>query len=84
MSHTPGPWLQSNSPSGFPILCTGPDGDLVTLDSVALDSDSRLAAAAPDLLEALKEASRFGNDFPDDVSIMVQDAIKKAEADAKW
>ena len=53
--HTPGPWLQSNGPTGFPILCTGAEGDLITLEgNDANDADSRLCAAAPDILAALR------------------------------
>jgi hypothetical protein len=57
MSHTPGPWRWSclvNEPLNTALLSDGA-ADLVFESSISpSDSDARLIAAAPELLEALE------------------------------
>lgn len=56
--HTPGPWKTIRSPHGRDYLCVqiGADEQYTTLE--LLPGDARLIASTPDLLEALKRASR--------------------------
>ena len=61
-SHTPGPWVadESEDADGFLTIRRSdgtPNGDLETcIASVYGDEDAALIAAAPELLEALREA----------------------------
>ncbi len=60
MKHTPGPWTFVQGGSGnFPTWNVRVGSNLITLPFASsmdtLDADARLIAAAPDLLEALKE-----------------------------
>ena len=56
-AHTPGPWFARKDPNALDnddwCVCTGPEN----IDKVAVCSarDAHLIAAAPDLLDALKE-----------------------------
>lgn len=65
MSHTPGPWYAN----GDCIEADGPEGPRdVTVATVTgslnpLADNARLIAAAPQLLEFLKEASMFVNNY---------------------
>jgi hypothetical protein len=54
--HTPGPWLATKRPIDSRYQIEAADGSrLVTLPfSDTIESDARLIAAAPELLEALK------------------------------
>jgi len=84
MTHTPGPWKINN----FRFIM-GNDRYIATLEEPNLDSNARLIAAAPELLEALEEIAegrgRYNQDplqhasncIEDMVSI-AKEAIKKA------
>lgn len=73
MSYT----VQRNASGGYSIVDRGD-----TIADYHTKEAAQMGAAAPDLLEALIEASKWGNDFPDEVSIMVCAAIAKAEGRA--
>lgn len=55
MNHTPGPWItrySDDAPSGEPLFSV--DSQSNTVCAGAMESDARLIAAAPALLEALQ------------------------------
>jgi len=53
--HTPGPW-NVNDDLGMVIKCGGGPHDFVSMDN---DANVRLMAAAPELLDLLKDARRM-------------------------
>ena len=61
--HTPGPWEAEHVAGGITIIWGADDDELYTLKSdeaaEVLDVDARLIAAAPDLLDLLKDARRM-------------------------
>lgn len=69
--HTPGPWTQHKWPFGFDVVAGNSDQSRVVASTCTSDfagsedaANARLIAAAPDLLQALVEASvalRFGH-----------------------
>ncbi len=74
--HTEGPWelLEVRDGSIMHLCPVGPDGvslltvvhnDDVPFGAVFLEADARLIAAAPDMIEALREASHmFMGEYP--------------------
>lgn len=83
MSHTPGPWIaeRGNAGSEHPLFVTAPGQSGFRPWS---DEDARLIAAAPDLLEALKNIrslSRMSGIDRGDAAInaLAEQAIAKAE-----
>lgn len=59
MAHSPGPWTWNESETGYPILYDG-IGNIVLVGVVGVtptDDDQSLIAAAPKMLELLREAS---------------------------
>lgn len=100
LKHTPGPWQVSGGrsrqdayghtvgPDGFGIACVF-YCDRTTADHIASLADARLMAAAPELLEALKEAkdglrywepqTAHGAREMARICALVDAAIKKAE-----
>jgi hypothetical protein len=82
--HTPGPWKVVTSWGDF--MVEGPNGEEIIWQDGNYDTptikleDARLMAAAPDLLEALKDAlcalECCGKDFP--ATIKASAAIVKA------
>lgn len=94
VSHTPGPWVvREQGPHGYidQELCryeviegNGDEyvvaaiiGDVSELAEQGLHN-ARLIAAAPDLLEALREAKQ-GAEYPDDLGDIIDAAIAQAE-----
>lgn len=86
MPHTPGPWGlmagRGNGPNGATIICRG-----LVIARTSRDADSpvdqkwsnaRLIAAAPELLEALKEVVAL-SDRKTDVWDRAHAAIERAE-----
>lgn len=68
--HTPGPWTpcKCNGGEKYNIECKGQGNDLLpiaTLRGCDNEANARLAAAAPELLEALGEAFASLNDLFD-------------------
>ena len=88
MSHTPGPWRLSYSlpTDQFVVLSDGsPQGSVARIDVsqssvlfAQIEPNARLIAAAPELLDALKEVAHHADD---ECGFMVQvkAAIAKAE-----
>lgn len=77
--HTPAPWKQDG------LYIDAPDGSLIATvnseDSIENEFNGKLIAAAPELLEALKEClERLEMDYPADNPRITQakKAIKKA------
>ena len=60
MKHTPGPWKHSTH-DGWDIVTSQQDGTICKL-VYNNPENSRLIAAAPDLLEALKGLNYYGED----------------------
>ena len=84
--HTSGPWETSNrfdiySESGYFIGCTC--GNLTLPKSVELidEANAKLIAAAPELLEACKEALYQLQGMDSACVMILKDAIKKAEGE---
>jgi hypothetical protein len=92
--HTPGPWrLELVEDRSIKHLCPVDANDLSILTivhhdetpfaAVYKDADARLIAAAPELLEALREAADYTRhpdyDWPVEFSRRVSAAIAKAE-----
>ncbi len=94
--HTPGPWRVYRAPNGGPIIgIGGADGWGVTdphfrlwNDGGEREANASLIAAAPDMLEALKENEKglaiLAGQFPDHLGIRqdlerTRAAIAKAE-----
>ena len=82
--HTPGPWDYRKLPSGAYIVFH--TYDKPTAGFIYQEPNARLIAAAPELLEALKQAldALGGNDpndlsFEDDICGYIRAAIYKAE-----
>ncbi len=63
-AHTPGPWKvgSGNAVQGWTV-CIGDSEVLVGGVGIASLANARLIAAAPELLEALLQLKRDGNDF---------------------
>lgn len=57
MTHTPGPWIRKKPEEYGPPSADWIEGDGRTVAYAYREADSRLIAAAPDLLEALEEIS---------------------------
>jgi hypothetical protein len=92
--HTPGPWALSGTRLSYApgissdtrLLQVGPDGDTLALVFFDMQTgrghkDARLIAAAPELLEALKEFVEWIEQGDYDISFLAkaQAAIAKAE-----
>lgn len=82
--HTPGPWIFTgphDDEFGDPeYVIYGDDGDEV-IGSGITQSDSRLMAAAPDLLEALEGMVRGAEAMGWDSAIKARAAIAKARGE---
>jgi hypothetical protein len=80
MPHTPGPWTNDNNieiTAGEKSIC----GMRFPFDSESNQSNARLIAAAPELLEACEEAlGAFENNNCIDWNIL-SEAIKKAKGE---
>ena len=83
MSRTPGPWKAGNPPVAYPSaksrLVLSPSGIVATVQN---EEDSRLIAAAPDLLEAcrkIKEWNSQAMELDHDLYVALRRAIEKAE-----
>lgn len=83
MSHTPGPWSVQRQPRGVAFFI-GSEGEPIAQH--VTESNANLIAAAPDLLNALREfldwlASEDSVDaeMPEDLLVKLQQAVKKAE-----
>jgi hypothetical protein len=76
MSHTPGPWVATETK--YRTLIYAEDGDRIGECQSLSAGDLDLILAAPDLLEALKNVIRGVPDTWDGV-IKARAAIKKAE-----
>ena len=78
--HTPAPWkvepVNTNGTDGFEIHYSE-DGEYVT-DHVYELADAKLIAAAPEMLEALKNIENDDNRIPKPIWDLVKNAIKKA------
>lgn len=81
MKYTPGPWY-SVQYANYHNLQSGEyfgDPDLLNEEiSVNAEANAKLAAAAPDMLEALQNIENDGNSIPEHAWELIQDAIKKA------
>lgn len=93
VKHTPGPWLFRTAPTsaGLCHIVSAADwkGAFIYGDGIRkgvddalpkaqeLAANARLIAAAPELLEALQKAVRFGGLFPD-LRVEAEAAIAKA------
>lgn len=85
--HTPGPWTVNGFGGSFEVLCRTRDGVAVSAGEIPKDgiANARLIAAAPDLLEAAKDALYTLDRLPADtvtapgVSRSLRAAIAKAE-----
>ena len=94
--HTPGPWEQNIQSCGFWSICTvygtdqgwveihAPNGSYTEDHRAESTANARLIAAAPELLEALKEiaadyADRFDLDDPS-TNPGIKSTIKQARA----
>lgn len=67
MNHTPGPWItrySDDAPSGKPLFSV--DSQSAIVCAGAMESDARLIAAAPALLEALLDALPYVEDVLSD------------------
>lgn len=75
-SHTPGPWhlLLNDETQEFDIVN---DNEKMNIAHVHIEEDARLIAAAPNLLEALKQILDINPCCPG-VSEIAQEAIAKA------
>jgi len=59
-AHTPGPWRTRDSlHENHGIVRTGTNMEVQIHDSVCAEADARLIAAAPELLEQLKQARQY-------------------------
>ena len=85
MSFTPGSWrvVKDNDCYGYSVLAEDNDAVASFVDGV----DARLIAAAPEMLELLKEFlwadKQFSLEFPecaDDLAVFTTGAIQKTEA----
>jgi hypothetical protein len=92
--HTPGPWIIHKSKCTFVIQSStepraGLIGHVYAKGDLSADQSSyskpeeaeanaKLIAAAPDLLEALRLAYKWSNDWPDDVLLQVQETLANA------
>jgi hypothetical protein len=85
--HTPGPWdfegFEQVAGNGvfYGGLIVGDDGETVVAQCVAAHN-ARLIAAAPELLEALKNLENDDGSIPAHAWALVQSAIAKAEGGA--
>lgn len=95
--HTPGPWQIRRSRSGYPYQIHAPNGsdepsgikDVTRWNSICVPSlpegeaNAQLIAAAPDLLEALKQAVEWnGYDDKGEEAVwltLAEEALAKAE-----
>jgi len=80
--HTPGPWFQSDEDNQ--IRANTEDGHTTICEMWSTDSDARLIAAAPELLQALEEVCRtelYLQDHPK--KIAAQKQARAAIANAK-
>lgn len=85
-THTPAPW-HYEFPSDDKIWIMGPDNHgrphaIVKTDEWQggdLEGNARLIAAAPDMLEALKNIENDADQMPITAWILIQNAIAKAE-----
>jgi hypothetical protein len=79
--HTPGPWELQDCTHGGAILLRGLDGKrhIQSHLQIVPIEDARLIAAAPELLEALKNLENDDGSIPDHAWLMVCAAIAKAE-----
>jgi hypothetical protein len=80
--HTPGPWVQFiDRGNGFiAIMPAGRSGEITRVEmlSPAWDADSRLIAAAPDMLKALRTClcpAGGWTGMPKDMIVTVQDCV---------
>lgn len=75
--HTPGPWkslrIVGRSEKGFAILPENSDDPIGT---IAYKEDARLIAAAPELLEALKDVSKLQS--------QTRTSFDPADAETMW
>lgn len=83
--HTPGPWTYRGTSEGNRLLvCDAADSPIgavyMTNDPDVAHSRARMISAAPELLEACKEALRLmdGEDWLFDLGEQLKAAIKKA------
>jgi len=97
MSHTPGPWFAHDfsgvngekvTPCDFAVSCTTPDHLTVAAMGMGLtgtreewESNVKLIAAAPDLLETLEEVLRWETLCPLEVYEQARVAIRKARGE---
>lgn len=92
MKHTPGPWEVQTSCSWRRIGTPGHDGNVICPtvnprdghpDLIASEADLQLAAAAPDLLEALEEMLKAASQQRWSLALCnrAQDAIAKASGE---
>lgn len=81
--HTPGPWYYSNpvSPKGKHLI-VNEQADVIAEIKTNEEANAILIAAAPELLEALKDAERLMSTWSDGVNyptlIHIRETIKKA------
>jgi len=86
--HTPGPWKLSvdgcNAENNRANVVEGANGSLIVYGN-ANDSDARLIAAAPDLLEALQELWDIhkGYEINSERAARINAAIAKATGETK-
>jgi hypothetical protein len=86
--HTPGPWfLDEGAHGGDATVMARESGDVVDIAAVRhrvgddqTMADAHLIAAAPDMLEALKECLLYLNN--DETRDLVRAAIKKARGES--
>ena len=86
VSHTPGPWTYSLSPSTDNTwYVDGPSRWICNSTARSSEDNARLIAAAPDLLEALGEILRayttLMGDDEDETMCKARAAIKKARGE---
>ncbi len=79
MTCTPGPWSLGTSFNDKEFDIIGPNG-IVGFLLHANDADSRLIAAAPDLLAALKKLHDYAHAFVGDMHRQDIEAFKSASA----
>ena len=90
-AHTKGPWFVASEPGSPPEIISAGLAGICTMSGASskesVMADARLIAAAPELLEALREAADYTRhpdyDWPVEFSRRVSAAIAKATGSAQ-
>jgi hypothetical protein len=83
--HTPGPWLLDQSAEMSSISASGADGEYIGITYMTLpnhEANASLIAAAPDLLEALRDMVTYGHETHGTQVLLARKAARAAIAKA--